>query len=89
MIVVTEMSLLCELQGRSFLALLNGISKKAFHGDTTITYDVLVDTLFDKDEDKSQSYSQIRNVEKVKKTQYFTHHKIVNNNYYYYHYYYY
>ena len=39
-------SLLCSLEGRSFQAMLNGLCKRLFYDDATITTDFLYEQLY-------------------------------------------
>ena len=59
-------SLFCSLEGRSFQALLNGLSKKLFFNDKNVTYDYLMEHLFaEKDLEPDEIMAQIRIFEKV------------------------
>ena len=59
-------SLACSLEGRAFQALLNGLSKKMFHDDSSITYDYLIEQLFaGKDLEPAEIMAQIKIFEKV------------------------
>lgn len=59
-------SLACSLEGRAFQALLNGLSKKLFYNDKSITYDYLIEQLFaGKDLEPDEIMAQILIFEKV------------------------
>jgi hypothetical protein len=59
-------SLACSLEGRAFQALLNGLVKKNFDDDKSITYDYLREQLFaGKDLEPDEILAQIRIFEKV------------------------
>jgi hypothetical protein len=59
-------SLVCSLEGRSFQALLNGLSKKNFDGDESVTFEFLVDQLYTGiDLEKDEMLAQIKSFEKV------------------------
>jgi hypothetical protein len=63
---MTADSLACSLEGRSFQALLNGLSKKTFHDDKSMTYEYLIEQLYsDKDLEPDEIMAQIRIFEKV------------------------
>lgn len=61
-------SLVCNLEGKLFSALLQGLTKRLFFEEEMYTDEYLAQALFkglDNDLDKSEMYSQINNFEKV------------------------
>ena len=59
-------SLICSLEGRSFQGLLNGLSKKIFDRDITITYEYLKEQLYSgNDLENDEIMAQIKSFEKV------------------------
>jgi hypothetical protein len=59
----------CSLEGRAFQGLLNGLSKKNYEKDDTITYEYLIDQLFPGTESEQQPeiLAQIKSIEKLLK----------------------
>jgi hypothetical protein len=60
---------MCSLEGRSFQGLLNGLSKKNYEKDDTITYEYLIEQLYPGTEPEQQPeiLGQIKSVEKILK----------------------
>jgi hypothetical protein len=59
-------SLYCTLEGRSFLALLNGLAKILFYEDNSVTYETLTEQLYaGTDLEAAEIKAQIESYEKV------------------------
>lgn len=57
---------MCSLEGRSFQALLNGLSKKNFDVNSSVTYDFLTEQLYSgQDLEKDEILAQMKSFEKV------------------------
>jgi hypothetical protein len=59
-------TVICSLEGRAFQALLNGLSKKNFEMDETITYEYLMEQLYGNIEmEQLVMLAQIKSIEKL------------------------
>jgi hypothetical protein len=60
-------TLVCSLEGRTFQALLNGLSKKIFDGDKLVTFEYLADQLYaGSDLETPEIVAQMKSYEKVR-----------------------